>query len=96
MATFKTLADAYEHIDALFFERTTLGACDYGMLKDLLNAYGFTKAQKTVALANVYEDVADCDNTRSIIVLHQTDDGFEWESVGYYDCIYEEVVIYEA
>lgn len=96
MATIKTLAEAYEFADVRMFERTHLGAIDFALLKDLLVSYGYTDAQITVALANVYEDTCDADSCKAIMVLHQTDNGFEWAYVGYYDCVYEEINICEA
>jgi hypothetical protein len=81
MAKFKTLAEAYEHANAYMFVRRCLSIRDCTKLQALLNSRCFTNAQQIVAFANIYEDVVFHD----LIALHQTDDGFDWEYVGYYD-----------
>jgi hypothetical protein len=83
MALFKTLAEAYEHADENFFEPRSMHLWELGKLEDLLEAYGFTRAQMLVATANVYETEVDEEHTAGLVVLHQLDDGFEWEYVGY-------------
>ena len=83
MATFKTLAEAYAHAEENFLEPRVLRAIEYGKLVDLLRAYGFTDAQVTVAVYNVWETEVDDDHTSALYVLHQRDDGFEWACAAY-------------
>lgn len=89
MATFKTLAEAYDHAEENFLEPRHLHMCEYFDLVDLLNAYDFTRAQLTVAVANVYEGEVDDEHTSALCVLKQTDDGFDWEYVGYVEYRYD-------
>jgi hypothetical protein len=84
--TYKTLAGAYDAINKREAVAYDINGKDMQLFVDALKERKFTKAMTTVAMANTF--VCDCDfndatYTESIYVLKQTNEGFEWEYIGF-------------
>lgn len=81
---YKTLAGAYNAgIKNEFVPYDLRGG--YDLLADVLKAKAYTKAMIDVAIANVYVGDGNHENgtyCEILVVLKQTDKGFEWDRVG--------------